>query len=131
MENKADFIGAIKAFYKRLGNEDDLIELMFDYDILRNIAKGLSNETISRVLDLPIQDVEDVCKKYFEFSGFVKDLDITDAYMVYLKSRGIFDLFSYNMTLISASITFSEIEQAYVVCKRFNDLERRLDEKWR
>jgi hypothetical protein len=131
MANKADFIGAIKSIYKRLGNEDDLIELMFDYEIVRNIAKGLSNATIARILDTSVGDVAEVCKKYFNFDGFEKDLDIFDAYVIYLQSNRSFDLFSYKMTLCSATITFDEIEKAFEVCKIFDELERRLNEKWR
>lgn len=131
MENKADFVGAIKAIYKKLGNEDDLIELMFDYEIVRNIAKGLSNKTIARILDINLDDVVEVCRKYFSFDGFERDLDIFDAYAVYLQSNRSFDLFSYNMTLYSATITFEEIESAFTVCKTFDGLERRLSEKWR
>lgn len=131
MENKADFVGAIKAIYKKLGNEDDLIELMFDYEIVRNIAKGLSNKTIARILDINPDDVVEVCRKYFSFDGFERDLDIFDAYAVYLQSNRSFDLFSYNMTLYSATITFEEIESAFTVCKTFDELERRLSEKWR
>jgi len=120
----------IKKIYENMGIAEDLVDLMADFDILREIAAGRSNKAISERLDIDEDDVKEVAKKYFDFEGFDKDFGF-DPYTIYRRCNGNSGAFSYEVTLTTAEANPDDITLAYRVCRKFAELERRINEEWR
>lgn len=115
--------------YKKLGNDEELIEIMIYFDILRLVACGLSNKTIARRAELDEKIIAKLIKKYYNFDGFTIDTDV-DIYTIYKRCEGNIDKFSFEIIICSAYIQPDDIITYYRVCSKFEEIERRLEKEW-
>ena len=78
---------SIKEFYKEhFGMSGWVVEMLANMDILLLCASGSSNETISNLLDIPVDEILLVIKEVFNFPGWERDLPI-NPYKLYAESN--------------------------------------------
>lgn len=119
----------LKEFYKeKFGIEPNLVDVMSNIDILKLCATGASNGSISKTLDIDVEDIADVLDKYFAFRGWLSDLE-SNPLLVY-KSKDFETLEEYKNFLFSTYGTFDGIEEMYNSVVVTTMLERLLDENW-
>lgn len=71
----------VKKFYKDKFNiEPDLVNLMSNLEILVLCVNGFSNSSISEFLGIDEQIVSSAIKEYFNFDGFLEDLEFSPLY---------------------------------------------------
>lgn len=113
-------------YENKLGVPNKIVEDLSCYDMLYLCCTGLSNNTISETLDIDINVVGDVLKRMLNFSGWYKDLDINPLF-VYNSVKGVRDLYIASVMAVSGMIEKSYVNKSYTICKKFERIEREID----
>ena len=135
MENN-EFWDQVKKFYfESFKIEGDKVDLMASLDILILSASGLSNENISNVVDVNVDEVLEILTSYLNFAGWKTNLECNPLF-IYGKNPGDRNKFT---SLILEDISKSDsdilkgkgITTAFNICKKLARLLDTLDKNWR
>ncbi len=70
------------SFFRDQEISDDLIDLMFNYEIIRLVAIGLSNKSISSISGTDESDIQLICERFYNgFGGWEVDLDYNPLHL--------------------------------------------------
>jgi len=122
----------IKEFYmEKFGTEENLVELMSNYDILLACVSGVSNAKICYHLDISEETLVNVLNEYLSFNGWETDLDV-NPYMLYKKSGKSYSelVFQSQVEDVSKLYSDDEIETMFRICSVFYRLEDTLRNEW-
>lgn len=102
----------IEEFYKnKFGITPEVTNLMSKIDILRLCVNGASNKQISSFLDVDTETIVAVLRDTLGFNGFLEEPEYSPIKMY---EKGLLDPNSTD----------------YSICKKYEELEGILDEKW-
>jgi hypothetical protein len=126
---------SIKTFYmENFGIDPILVELAAIQDVLLLSVSGSSNDSISRFLDLDLDVIVDILDTALSFQGWKEDLEVNPykilSELIELEEDSL-EQFTHEVYATALGYTIELISQMYVVCKRFHDIEHRLDTEWR
>jgi hypothetical protein len=127
----------IKEYYKYTFRiENELVELMADFDIVLLCATGASNKKIAEFFEVDESDVKSILGNRIKFGGWELDLPL-NPYNIYTSMVGKFDSdekFKVNFKshkLLTSKISDKEtIDLIYFVCKSCRNLEFTLELGW-
>lgn len=120
---------AVKRLYKEIyGIDEDIIDLLADYDIMYNCVVGLSNTEISDLLGIDIEIIKNVLENRFNFIGWKYSLDFSPLY-IYNKVNGIWELYYETVSKI-LRVSDELVKLSYRLCKDFINYEKFLDERY-
>lgn len=121
----------IKGFYKEsFGIDGWVVELMANMDILLLCASGSSNSTITKFLEIPIEDVVLAINDTFGFTGWEVDLS-ANPYKTFIESLDKDKEVTKKMFGENLHVSDSEIlDIMYDVCKTMYDIETKLESEW-
>lgn len=125
---------ALKALYKEKFNIDGpLVDLMSNRDILQLTASGTSFNSVSRFLDIELEEVKLVNRDFFGFDGWDVDLDLNPL-AIYTNMTNLhyftYEVFANEIKTISPYFTDEVLEKMYDVCTKFYTLDKLLEEAW-
>jgi hypothetical protein len=105
----------VKGFYKeKFDIEPEIVELFCDFSVLLLCVSGSSNKSIANFLDMDIEEVRNINKKYIGFFGFDEDLPINPIRQYREDKLSYWDR-NYDLLRI---------------CGRFEELEKLLNDNW-
>lgn len=127
-------IEILKQIYKEKFNIDEvLVDLMADRDILHLTASGSSNISISKFLDIDIEDIKSVNKDFYGFDGWETDLDLNPIgiynNMVKMQTYS-YEIFYHEISTISPYFDEDTIQKMYEICSKFHTIDKLLEEEW-
>lgn len=116
-----------KKYYMNLHKVSErIVDLIAVIDIIRLCAKGLSNKSISKFLDMDEEYIRSVLIEFIDFEGFDKNLDM-DILDVFQRSSSI-EEFSQRISEITPLISEGDKQKGYEVCMKYFQLKKELDE---
>lgn len=130
----------IKEFYKEnFGFDGWLVEMYANLDILALCVAGASNESITKFLELPINEVIKAINDALEFDGWKKDLPV-NPYRMYTAFSGIIGSVEHFKTFVSdVNVELakypdidSEVraEKLFYLCEKYHDIDERIQNEW-
>lgn len=124
----------LKQLYKEKFDIDEaLVDLMADRDILHLTASGSSSISISRFLNIDLDEVKKVNKDFYGFNGWDIDLDL-NPFSIFstLAKIKVYDYITFQQEILLLSPYFKEgeVEKLYEVCIKFYTIEKLLEEEW-
>ena len=106
---------------------DEVIEYVAVYDYVLLSVSGKSNEVISFLHSTDEEYIKSVCREFLEFDGWEVNLDISPIFI--MKNVNCdYDSFVIACKSSSDKITEGQIKQAYDICKKFINMEIKIDE---
>ena len=133
---------AVRQFYmESFGISPDLVDLMASNEILLMCVSGSSNCSISRILNIDEESINEIISTIFDFDGWEEDLEFS-PYHIYEQDESniafigsIVDLFigtgRVNLSKPNkGSITIEEIDLMYRICTIYRSIEDKLEKEW-
>lgn len=116
-------------YYEKFDIRGELVDLMASYDILALSASGVSNETISSILNIDIEEVKSEIQKYLGFDGWEHTLEFNPRKM--FENYSEIDDASYAIFLFNIKQDgFKDANLLVDVLQRFHKLEKELENEW-
>lgn len=115
----------VDMYKEKLNIPKDIVELLSVLDILQKCIEGLSNEIISRYLDLDLRFIKTTLEKYFSFDGWSNSLDFSPI-QVYNRVSNL-EEFIFEVEMIAALVLPLDVNLSYEVCKKYKELENSLE----
>lgn len=115
----------VQDFYKNafdLGNY--IVDLMADYNIVLLCVSGSSNDSISKALDLDIDDIRNTIKNRLSFDGWETNLKFS-PYYTYINMS--FDDF---IEVCKQFFDINFAHKVYYMCEKCKLMGDQLDESW-
>lgn len=109
-----------------LGVPEQVLDYVAVEEILKLCASGLSNETISRQLNMDEFYVEDVLDEFFEFDGWEVDLDV-NPWFIYKKDVRNQSAFEYRVNTLTDLMDDLKMKEAYHVCSMYQRIREEID----
>ncbi len=77
-----NIIDVFVRYFRDRGISYDVIDLIFNYELIRLIACGLSNKSIADSFDIPVETVWQICRRFYNgFDGWEEDLNYNPLYL--------------------------------------------------
>lgn len=130
---------AVKEFYKaRFGIDGWVVEMYANIDILALCVAGASNETITKFIELPPNEIVQIIFDTFEFEGWSIDLPINPyrMFISYTGEKGSLEHFAQFVSDLSVELgRYSgfenvKLEQVFYMCETYSDIEERIQNEW-
>lgn len=114
-------------FYKEhLGIPAHIVEFLASYDILHLCCTGISNETISEILDIDLDEIKNVVKEKLNFIGWYRDLDINPLF-VYNSTNGNQELYTASVMAVQGAMDKIYVNKSFMICKKFEKIEKEIN----
>ena len=120
-----------KLFTEYVSNEFGISEELLNYiaveEILSCCVTGLSNKTISNICNCDVRYVKEVLNDFFEFDGWKEDLDI-NTYYLYESSGKMIDSYKMLIKTLSSASDDINIDKSFYICKRYEEILKKVNE---
>jgi len=104
-----------------------IIEYVAVHDSLLLCTSGKSNKSVAELQGTTEDLVEGDCVEFLGFDGWNEDLDVNPLF-IYHSVFGNYTKFIGRCDLESSKMTLEQIEQSFVVCKAFVEMEKQIDD---
>jgi hypothetical protein len=112
----------IKKFHsKRTGIPEEIVEYIAVFEILRLCVTGISNTTISEMLELEEYYVKENLIEYLDYPGFSANLSFS-PYRFYKVARGNFELFMLHV-MGTHQMTPGTALLLHTICDKVSEIE--------
>lgn len=121
----------VRQFYMdSFGIAPELVDLMASNEILLMCVSGSSNESISRILNIDEDDIEEIISLIFDFKGWEKDLNF-NPYRIYREDP---DYIAFVGSIVDSRGTedgdIDTINTMFFNCQIYSEIEEKLDLNW-
>lgn len=118
----------IKNSYKNNFNiPDDILEYYANFEIIRRCANGYSNSRISYSLNESITYISNVLLDSLEFPGWEVDLDFNPI-AVYNRCDDNYTKYYQDVIMITFITSDRFIALSFILCQKFKEIERKINE---
>jgi hypothetical protein len=118
----------VKKLYGDKFNADEhLVDYIAVSDILKLCVSGLSNTTISRIMDLDCIYIERVNFSFLGFLGWQLDLDLS-PWKIFKSVNGDRLVFEKQIWDLTELLNDDIIDLAYRVCSIYSSIRKEIDE---
>ena len=133
---------AVRQFYmESFGISPELVDLMASNEILLMCVSGSSNSSISRILNIDEESINEIISTIFDFDGWKEDLDFSPFHIYEQDSNriafigSIVDLFVGTAKINISDpheddINIDKIELMYKICSIYKSIEDKLEKEW-
>jgi hypothetical protein len=125
----------VRQFYmESFGVAPELVDLMASNEILLMCVSGSSNSSISRILNIDIEDVQDIISTIFNFDGWDDDLEF-NPYQIYQIDNEYIAFVGEIAELIEHFMLtdwdIDDINTMYFNCQIYSEIEDKLEVGWK
>jgi hypothetical protein len=127
---------AVRQFYmESFGISPELVDLMASNEILLMCVSGASNSSISRILNIDKDAVEEILLTIFSFNGWEDDIEFS-PYGIYQADPSyisfVGSIADLNMEFnVEPNLDIDEINTMYFNCKTYSEIEDKMEVGWK
>ena len=125
----------VRQFYMdSFGVSPELVDLMASNEILLMCVSGASNSSISRILNIDMEDVQDIISTILNFKGWEDDLEFC-PYRIYQEDNEYISFVGSIAELIEHFVLtewdIDDINTMYFNCQIYSEIEDKLEVGWK